>query len=181
MVDSTSLVYYHHEDIAGWNEWVDEHYRLGRRVYMLHFAAEQVIRDWAEFGLSIPECFQILKYEPKLSEGKLQKVLNDLVSAMEINCDNTYWRTGALQLDLQGVSVAGYVFDHADPSQFSEADRSSTGVVYMSSKSLFCCQFLSSARHREIFNAVIRDNGLGRLIPCRWIDKNCRGRWKDMF
>ena len=89
MVDSILLVYYHHEDIAGWKEWVDEHYRLGRRVYMLDFAAEQAIRDWAEFGLSIPECFQILKYEPKLSEGKLQKVLNDSVSAIGINCDLT--------------------------------------------------------------------------------------------
>ena len=180
MVDSGLLIYYQNGFLPGWQEWVDEHYRLGRRLYMLDFAARFVMIVGAELGLKIPECFQVLKYQPKISEDKLQKVLRDVVLAMDVDCHVFDWGTGSLPLDLQGVAAAWYVFNHADPSQFSEADRASSGVVYMSSKANVFGEYLGTAAQRDTFETVIRDNGLGRLVPCRRI-QYFRGYWKDLF
>ena len=48
------LMYFQNGVISGWKEWpewVDEDCRLGRRVYMLIFAADIVIRIVAILGL----------------------------------------------------------------------------------------------------------------------------------
>ena len=104
MVDLNMLMYFQNGVISGWKEWpewVDEDCRLGRRVYMLIFAADIVIRIVGDLGFTIPDCFQILKYQPKLSEDKLQKVLGDVVSALNVDCDRLSWRCmGTLQIDI---------------------------------------------------------------------------------
>ena len=107
-------------------------------------------------------------------------MLKDAVSALSVDCDRLSWTAGVLQVDLQGIAVAGYAFDHADPSQFTEADRASSKVVYMSSKTSVFGLYLRTAEQREIWQTVIRDNGLERLIPCRWL-VYLYGRWEDLF
>ena len=180
MIASDLAIFYQNGFINAWKEWVDEHVRLGRKLYMIDFAAEQVTRNGAKYGITIPECCQVLKYEPKVPEDKLQKVLEEVVAALCVDCDCFAWRMGSLQVDLQAAAVAGYVFDHADPSQLTEVDRASSRVVYMSSKVHVFGEYLRFAKQREILAAVIRDNGLGRLIPCRFIFY-FYGNWEDLF
>ena len=173
IADSNLLVYYHNGMVNGWKQWVDEHYRQGRRVYALDFSAKVV----SGYGWTIPECFQVLKYQPIISEQKLEKVLQDVVSAFDVNCDRLAWRLGALQLDLQEIAVAGYIFDHAEPSQFTEADRTSSGVVFMSPIYSVMKWYLGSKKDHKKWREVIRANDFGRLIPCRYIRN---GGWEDL-
>ena len=78
-----------------------------------------------------------------------------VVAALYVDCDLFSWRMGTLQVDLQAVTVAWYLFYHADPSQLTEAERDTWRLVYMSSQISVFGQYLRSrvrtAEEREIW------------------------------
>jgi hypothetical protein len=60
-------------------------------------------------------CFQVLEYHPEVSIDKLQEVLMDVISAMDVNYCCFLGKYGTLQVHLQALAVARFAIDHADP------------------------------------------------------------------
>jgi hypothetical protein len=121
--------------ITGWIPWLNEHYRLGKRLYVLDFVAQEVV----DYNRTMPKYFQIIRYQPEVTNAVMNNVLKQLKEAYSITRDDWRWKMGVLQVDLLSLAIAGYALEHADRMQFPESDRQPSKVVYMTSPTSNYC------------------------------------------
>ena len=178
VIDSALLRNYFHPWIDGWVPWVNQHYRLGKRLYILDFAAQAVV-DFNCSLDSIPKCFQILRYQPEVSDAVMNSVLKQLKEAFSITRDEPRWKSGVLQVDLLNLAIARFAVDHADRMQFPENDRHPSNAVYMTSPTTSYGGYVSWPNKHKIFEDIVRANGLGSLIQLRILDAQ-DGGWTDL-
>ena len=162
--------------ITGWIPWLNEHYRLGKRLYVLDFVAQEVVDIHAK---SMPKYFQIIRYQPEVTNAVMNNVLKQLKEAYSIDRDNWQWKVGVLQVDLLSLAIAGYAVEHADRMQFPESDRRPSKVIYMTSPTTNYCLKIASQGDHKIFEGIVSSNGLGNLLQFRQLLFG-RGKWIDL-
>jgi hypothetical protein len=175
VIDIALLLNYFHPWIDGWVPWLNEHYRLGKRLYILDFVAQAVV----DYNYTIPKYFQILHYEPQVSNAVMNNVLKQLKEAFSITRDEDRWKSGVLQVDLLSLAIAGFAVDHADRMQFPESDRNYSKVVYMTSPTRLYGRYISQPHEHKIFEDIVRFNGLGSLVQFRILHFH-DGTWTDL-
>ena len=175
VVDTALVLSYDMSFIEGWVPWLEEHYRRGKRLYILDFVAQEVV----DHGDTVPKYFQILQYEPEVSNAVMNDVLKQLKVAFSITQDDPLWKTGLMQVDLLNLAIASFAVDHADRMQFPENDRQPSKQFYLTSPTTPYYQFIYWPKDHEKYDDIIRANGLGSLMQFRRFDFQ-GGTWTDL-
>ena len=148
---------------------------MGKRLYILDFAAQPVV----DYNHSIPKYFQILRYQPEVSNAVMNNVLKQLKVAFSITRDEPRWESGVLQVDLLNLAIASFAVGHADRMQFPENDRQPSNVIYMTSPTTLYGKYISWPNKHKIFEDIVKSNGLGSLIKFRILGAR-NGAWTDL-
>jgi hypothetical protein len=165
ILDSNLVIAYQKNSIPSWNAWIQDHFKLGKRFYIL----PQTV---PELKHGVPEGFEVLDIEDPKDDEQLEMVFEEIADSLNIQ--------GRLRekgkIDIQLIAYAGYAAASA-VHQLSDEDVLAGKVVFASNNFKIIRRILLTKEKQDKVDLAIRRMGFEHLNTVRFISKH--QTWKD--
>ncbi len=168
ILDTKLVTVYQNNSLPGWNTWIDEHFKLGKRLYILPQSVPEL-----KGGISSEE-FEVLEIEDPKDEEQLNMVYEEIVN--DLNIQGNLRRKA--QKYIQLIAYAGYAAA-STVQQLSDEDVLSGRVVFASNNLKLIKRIMNTTEKQEKVDLALRRMAFEHLNTVRFISK--QQTWRDYY